>query len=86
MTKEEIAIFAALRTFSNNRTIITFIDGSERIGYFEGNLMYGSSYEENKWNFIVIPSYSEDLKSTTLDGNSFQSIRIIDVEFKIMLS
>jgi hypothetical protein len=76
MNPKEISKFANERTFTHNRTIIKKKDGTEIVGFFEGNDL--QSEINNSWCFVKTP-INENEKHTILDGNDISSIEIIDL-------
>ena len=79
MTKEEILPFAEEVTRTNQRTIITYHNGTRLVGFFEGNPK-SELRDKNQWNFIVFPVVDGILKTSTLNGEDFKSIEIIELK------
>jgi hypothetical protein len=76
MTPEEISKFANKPTFTYNRTVLKMNNGTEIVGFFEGNDL--ESETTNNWKFVKTP-INEDDKFSTINGNDIADIEIIDL-------
>jgi hypothetical protein len=77
MYKEEIEKFATQITKVNQRTILSFLDNKQIVGYFEGNLDRELT-TQNLWNFVLIPN-DDSINPIQINGDSILKIEIIDV-------
>ncbi len=79
MTKEQIGDFAfriqpQLRM--PNKPAVLMTDGETQYGIFENNQIHSEDYENNTWNFTLIPVIN-NISATTITGNDIADISVI---------
>ena len=76
MNPKEILENVTKITDTNNRTILYMIDGTEIVGYFEGDA--SQSLITNNWRFVKTPK-SDTTSFSIINGNDISNIEIINL-------
>ena len=75
MNIEEIAYYADEITHGNQRTIITFHNGDQIVGFFNSTL----DRKSNQWSFTQFYSETDDENVTTINGKDIKTIKIVKI-------
>jgi hypothetical protein len=75
MNIEEIAYYADKITHANQRTIITFHNGDQIVGFFNTD----PERTSNQWSFTQFYSETGGENVTTIDGKDIKTIEILKI-------